>query len=233
MKAFFRSAFVQQTLATVFAAWLRFCYATTRWTSEGQAMAEAVWASGGGAILCFWHAQIPLAPRCWPQAPNRQDMRALISLSADGEFIALTVQKIGFPAIRGSSKKASDPNKNKNGEQALREMAKWVRGGGGIAITPDGPRGPAEVMQGGAVTVARITGAPAIFCGLATRPCLRAGSWDRTVIPLPFARGVIVWDGPALVGKGDDLDVMTTQWAARLTAVQRRAEALVDGAGAQ
>lgn len=233
MKAFFRSAAVQQTLATVFAAWLRFCYATTRWTSEGQAMAEAVWAREGGAILCFWHAQIPLAPRCWPQAPNRQDMRALISLSADGEFIALTVQKIGFPAIRGSSKKASDPNKNKHGEQALREMAKWVRGGGGIAITPDGPRGPAEVMQGGALTVARITGAPAIFCGLATRPCLRAGSWDRTVIPLPFARGVIVWDGPAFVEKGDDIDAMTTQWSTRLTAVQRRAEALVDGAGAQ
>jgi lysophospholipid acyltransferase (LPLAT)-like uncharacterized protein len=88
-------------------------------------------------------------------------------------------------------------------------------------------------MQGGALTVARITGAPAIFCGLATRPCLRAGSWDRTVIPLPFARGVIVWDGPAFVEKGDDMDAMTTQWSTRLTAVQRRAEALVDGAGAQ
>lgn len=233
MKAFFRSAFIQHSLATFFAAWLKFCYATIRWTSEGQDMAEGVWAREGGAILCFWHAQIPMAPQCWPQAPHRQDMRALISLSADGEFIALTVQKIGFPAIRGSSKKASDPAKNKNGEQALRDMARWVRGGGGIAITPDGPRGPAEVMQGGALTVARITGAPAIFCGLAVNPCLRAGSWDRTVIPLPFGKGAIVWDGPAFVEKGDDMDAMTADWAARLTAVQRRAEALVDAAGAE
>lgn len=233
MKAFFRSASVQQSLAVLFAAWLKFCYATTRWTREGQSVAEAVWAADSGAILCFWHAQVPLAPHCWPQVPHRQDMRALISQSADGEFIALTVEKIGFPAIRGSSKKLSDPSKNKNGEQAVRDMARWVRGGGGVAITPDGPRGPAEVLQGGALALARITGAPAIFCGLATRPCLRAGSWDRTVIPLPFARGAIVWDRPALVARGDDIEALVPDWAARLTAVQRRAEALVDAAGAE
>lgn len=232
MKAFFRSALVQNSLATIFAAWLRLCHATIRWTVEGEAQARAVWAHQGGAILCFWHAVIPLAPQCWPQGPGRQDMRALISRSADGEFIALTVQKIGFPAIRGSSKKLTDTAKNKHGEQALRDMVKWVRGGGGIAITPDGPRGPAEVMQGGAPTLARMTGAPVIFCGLAASPCLRAGSWDRTVIPLPFARGAIVWDGPHHAGRDDDLDAAARDWAARLSAVTRRAEAIV-GAGAE
>lgn len=233
MKAFFRSPFVQHSLATLFATWLRVCYASLRWTREGQEMAEQVWATEGGAILCFWHAAIPLAPQCWPQAPHRQDMRALISRSADGEFIALTVQKIGFPAIRGSSKKASDASKNKHGEQAFRDMIKWVKGGGGIAITPDGPRGPAEVMQAGTPTLARITGAPVIFCGLATTPCIRIGSWDRTIVPLPFSRGAMVWDGPHFAGRDDDLEARVADWAARLTAVQRRAEAIVDGADGQ
>lgn len=233
MKAFFRSDLVQKTLAALFAGWLSFCYATLRWTREGQEKAEAVWAADSGAILCFWHALVPLAPQCWPQSPNRQDMRALISRSADGEFIALTVQWIGFPAIRGSSKKQSDPSKNKHGEQALRDMAKWIKSGGAVSITPDGPRGPAEVMQGGALSLARITGAPVIFCGLAASPAFRIGSWDKTVIPLPFARGAMVWDGPHHVGRGDDIDALRTAWEARLTAAQRRAEALVDGRGGE
>lgn len=240
MKAFFRSAAVQNTLAFIFANWLRLCYATLRWTREGQEMAEQVWKTPGGAILCFWHARIPLAPQSWPQAKveadgsrARQDMRALISRSSDGEFIALTVQQIGFPAIRGSSKKKTDPGKNKHGEQAFRDMIKWVKGGGGIAITPDGPRGPAEVMQAGTPTLARVTGAPVIFVGLASKPCIRIGSWDRTLIPLPFSKGAMVWDGPVYAGRDDDLEALTVEWAARLTAVTERAEALLDGPGGQ
>jgi lysophospholipid acyltransferase (LPLAT)-like uncharacterized protein len=228
VKAFFRSPLIQHTLATLFAGWLWLCYATLRWTRERQDVVEGVWAMDSGLILCFWHARIPLSPPTWPRAPKQQDMRALISRSADGEFIALTVQKIGFPAIRGSSKKASDPTKNKHGEQALRDMVKWVRAGNGVAITPDGPRGPAEVMQGGTPSLARMTGAPVIFVGLASRPSIRIGSWDRTLIPLPFSRGGMVWDGPYYATRDDDLDALAVDWAAKLTAVTRRAEALVD-----
>ncbi len=228
MKAFFRSAAVQNVLAFVFANWLRLCYATLRWTREGQDRVQGVWAAGGGAILCFWHARIPLAPQSWPQGPDKQDMRALISRSADGEFIALTVQQIGFPAIRGSSKKASDPGKNKHGEQAFRDMIKWVKAGNGIAITPDGPRGPAEVMQSGTPTLARVTGAPVLFVGLASKPSLRIGSSDRTLIPLPFSKGAMVWDGPVYAARDDDLEALNVEWAERLTAVTRRAEALLD-----
>lgn len=230
MKRFVRSAGVQNAIAVVFSAWLRLCYATMRWTREGEDKARAVWATPGGAILCFWHAAVPLAAYCWPQGPGRQDMRVLVSKSADGELIALTVQKIGFPSIRGSSKKATATDKNKHGEQAFRDMIRWVKSGGGMAITPDGPRGPAEVMQAGAPTLARMTGAPAIFCGFAARPCIRASGWDRTIIPLPFSRGVMVWDGPFHVNREDDLEAVTRDWAARLSAVTRRAEAILDAA---
>ena len=136
-----RSAGVQNALASVLSVWLRLCYATIRWEREGEHHARQVWAGDTGAILCLWHCFVPVGPFSWPQGPDRQDMRVLISRSADGELIALTMQKMGLPSIRGSSKKGSAPGKNKHGEQAFRDMIKWVRGGGGIAITPDGPRG--------------------------------------------------------------------------------------------
>lgn len=224
-----RIAWVTRTLAAVFAAYLRLVFATIRWTREGQERAEEVWRAGGGAILCFWHARIPLGPPSWPQGPQRQEIRALISLSADGEFIARAVAHIGFPAIRGSSKKRRDPAKNKGGEQAFRDMLRWVKGGGAVAITPDGPRGPAEGMEKGTPVLAQITGAPVLLVGLASTPCLRLGTWDRTVVPLPFSRGAMVWDGPLHAPRGADAEALAADWAARLSAVTRRAEALLGG----
>ncbi|PVM91602.1 hypothetical protein DDF62_06120 [Caulobacter radicis] len=226
-----RSPLVIKILSSIFAGYSKLVFMTLRMTVEGQDKAEAVWAQGrtkgAGAILCFWHSRIPMSPLSWPQSPARQDMRALISLSNDGEFIARTVEKLGFPSIRGSSAKKTDLAKNKHGEQAFRDMVKWVKDGGGIAITPDGPRGPAEHMEKGTPSLARVTGAPVIFVGLAAKPCIRLGSWDRTLIPLPFAKAAMVWDGPTGAGRGDDPDTLAEDWADRLSAVTRRAEEIV------
>lgn len=232
-KRVFRATWIQQLMATLFAAWLRVCYATLRWEREGQEKVESVWARhtgqpGGGAILCFWHARIPLAPLSWPQATDHQDMRALISMSADGEFITQAMGRIGFPAIRGSSKKNTAPGKNKHGEAAFREMIKWVKDGGAVAITPDGPRGPAEHMEPGTISLARVTGAPVMLVGLASKPCIRIGSWDRTLIPLPFSKGAMVWDGPLQARREDDPEALRSDWEARLSAATARAEAMLE-----
>ncbi len=237
MKAWFRSPGVQGFLALVFAGWMRLCFATLRWTREGQDQADGVWAAwrageapfaGKGAILCLWHGRIPLSGMSWPQGPERQDMRALISRSADGEFIALAMQAIGFPAIRGSSKKKSAPGKNKHGEQAFRDMIRWVNEGGGVALTPDGPRGPLEVMQAGAPALARITGAPVMMVGLACKPAIRLRTWDRAMIPVPFGRAAMVWDCPLFAGREDDPDALAMEWGARLSTITRRAEDLLE-----
>ncbi|USQ95618.1 lysophospholipid acyltransferase family protein [Caulobacter sp. RL271] len=227
-----RSPFVIWLLSSIFAGYSKLVFRTLRMTVEGAEQAEAVWKqgreTGAGAILCFWHSRIPMSPLSWPQdLARRQDMRALISRSNDGEFIARTVEKLGFPSIRGSSAKKTDLTKNKHGEQAFRDMVQWVRSGGGIAITPDGPRGPAEHMEKGTPSLARVTGAPVIFVGLAAKPCIRLGSWDATLVPLPFARAAMVWDGPTGAGRGDDVDQLAEDWADRLSAVTRRAEDLV------
>jgi lysophospholipid acyltransferase (LPLAT)-like uncharacterized protein len=154
-------------------------------------------------------------------------MRALISLSPDGEFIAQAMALLGFPAVRGSSQKRSDPAKAKGGQAAFRDMAKWIRQGGAMAITPDGPRGPALVMADGTPMLARISGAPVMMVGLACKPCIRLKTWDTAVIPLPFAKGAMVWDGPLYADNQSDLAALNQDWALRLTAVTERAEQLV------
>ena len=226
-----RSPWVMALATNLLAGYLALVYATLRWTREGQEHAQAVWAQGvrdkTGAILACWHSRVPVAPTTWPQGPDKPEIRVLVSQSRDGEFITRVINKLGFPAIRGSSVKKTDTAKNKGGEQAFRDMVKWVREGGAMAITPDGPRGPAEVMQKGALALARMTGAPVLFVGVAMKPCIRLGTWDRTIIPLPFARAAMVWDEPAVMTRDDAPDALVETWTARLSAVSRRAEAIV------
>lgn len=217
---------VQAALSGLLAVWLRLCLATTRWRVENRQGAEAVWTSGGGAVVCFWHSRITLAPACWPLR-KAQEPRVLVSLSPDGEFIAKAVQQLGFPAIRGSSSKKSALDKAKGGSTAFRDVLRWIHGGGAAALTPDGPRGPVEEMAEGAVMLARLSGAPVLLVGLASAPGLTLDTWDRARVPLPFGRGAIVYEGPLQVGRDADLDAVRAEWTQRLSAATRRAEAML------
>lgn len=212
--------------AAALAAYLRLCYATMRWTVEGEAEAAAIWNTGGPVVICFWHERIGVAPRSWPHG-RAQPIRALVSLSRDGEFIARAMGAIGFPAIRGSSSKASAPDKAKGGAQAFREALKWLKAGNAVALTPDGPRGPRRDMAEGAPMLARAGGAPVLFLGAACEPAIRLGGWDQGVLPVPFGRGAIVWHGPARAGRDAEVDALRLDWAARLSAATDRAGELV------
>ena len=224
MKALVRSGPVQAVLALVLAGYLRLVLKTMRWRLQGDERAEAVWAAGGPVIVCFWHSRIALSPACWP-LDRAQTPRALVSLSADGEFIARAMTWLGFPAIRGSSRNPAKPNHAKGGAQALRAMLQWLVGDRGVAITPDGPRGPAEVMGKGVPLLARLSRAPVLLVGLAAQPCVRLKSWDRAMLPLPFSRGAIVWDGPFEAASTGDPAALRHDWGERLVRATAAAEA--------
>ncbi len=220
---------VQRALARVLSGYVRFCVSTTRWRWEGREQAELVWASGEGVVVCFWHGRLLLCPAMWP-LDKAQEARSLVSLSADGEFIAQALDQLGFPAIRGSAAKKSDPAKAKGGAAAFRDALKWIRSGGAMGITPDGPRGPAQVMTEGPPMLTGMSGAPALLMGLACRPCIRLNSWDRSVVPLPFGRGAVVVEGPIRVERDTPaaaMEPLARVWSERLTAATERAEALL------
>lgn len=214
---------VQYVLSSLLAAWMRFCFATIRWEREGQMHPERVWAEGGGVLCAFWHSRIGLSPACWDLS-RAQPAKALISLSPDGQFIARAVALQGFPAVRGSSANKDKADRAKGGTQALRDGLKQLKIGA-LAITPDGPRGPVRVMAEGLPLMAKMSGAPVLFIGMSCNPAVRLNSWDRAVLPLPFARGALVYDldhYPA----GADMAEVTTAWTERLTAVEARADAI-------
>lgn len=219
-----RNPVIQATLAWTLAQWMRFCFATIRWTHENEAVAETIWDRGGGVLVAFWHSRIAVAPIAWPLA-RAQPARALISLSPDGQFIARAVARIGFPAIRGSSANKDKADRAKGGSQALRDGLRHLKGGGCVAVTPDGPRGPARRMAEGVPMMAKASRAPVLLLGVSCKPAIQLGSWDRGLIPLPFGKGAIVWDS-VQYPQGADVADVAVEWTERLTAVEARADAL-------
>jgi hypothetical protein len=219
-----RNPVIQAVLAWVLAQWMRFCFATIRWTRHNEGVAESVWSEGGGVLCAFWHSRIALSPACWP-LDRAQPAKALISLSPDGQFIAKAVGRLGFPAIRGSSSNKNKADRAKGGSQALRDGLRQLKIGA-LAITPDGPRGPMREMAEGLPLLAKLSKAPVLFIGLSCNPTIRLRSWDRALLPLPFGRGAIVWDVDRFP-EGADLTDVARDWAARLTAVEAAADALV------
>ena len=68
-----------------------------------------------------------------------------------------------------------------------------------MAMTPDGPRGPSGIVQGGVMLMAQKSGAALVPVGIAAKPCWRAPSWDRYMFPFLFSRAVFLFGDPIYV----------------------------------
>lgn len=231
MKALLRSDGVQAVLGWILGTYLRLILKTVRWRHENVAAVEPVLADDTtGAIALFWHGRIPLclatAPQWW-----KKRTKCLISPSADGEFVARALIMSGFPAIRVSSAKKGDAAKARQAVAAIREATNWVKGGGALVVTPDGPRGPNEVIAAGSLQIAKRSGQPVFLMGIAAAPAAQMQrTWDKVMWAAPFGRGAVVWDGPLIVPPDADdaaIAALIEAWSARLSAATRKAEALV------
>lgn len=168
-----------------------------------------------GIIQIMWHGRL-LAGTSAYQGKNGH---ILISSHGDGEIIARVTGLFGFSHVRGSS--------SKGGQKALKELVTLGRRNQDLVLTPDGPRGPAEEVKPGVAQVARLTGLPVIPFAYAASPAFRAKSWDRFLIPLPFARCFYVWGEPVYYREGEDIEEFRLRIQEGLSAVTRQADGCV------
>ena len=126
-------------------------------------------------VFSLWHGQmLPLL-----YAHRDQGIKVLISEHSDGEIIARIATRFGFGTVRGSTSRGA--------ARALLGLARVLEDGGELAITPDGPRGPARSMAPGVAIVARRAGVPVIAAAASASTAWRLKSWDKFMIPRPFA----------------------------------------------
>ncbi|MEL6257884.1 MAG: lysophospholipid acyltransferase family protein [Pseudomonadota bacterium] len=233
MKGILRSTPVAAVLGWLIWSYMALCSRTIRWTVEGANAAEASWPDHGSTILAAWHHQILLLPSVWIQmvrqwhAP-RGRAAMLISLSADGEPVAKAIEHIGLESVRGSARDKRK-NKDKGGREALKAALEILRSGGGVCLTPDGPRGPAERVAPGPAVMARRVSATTIPFAISARPAWRLKTWDRFMIPLPFTNGAMVFGAPILAERYEDADSLRRAIQTGMDHANSRAQAILAG----
>lgn len=174
-------------------------------------------ASGDRPLLgAVWHRGVFLAAHHF----RDRHVTVIVSHSRDGDWIEALLSRLGYaPSPRGSS--------SRGGAAALRQQIRAARDSGIAALLPDGPRGPAGVAKAGVVFLARACRAPLFPVGFSARPAIRFGSWDRMLLPLPFARVACVYGEPLLVPRegGDEaLETARVELERRLHAANEAAD---------
>jgi lysophospholipid acyltransferase (LPLAT)-like uncharacterized protein len=198
-----RSARLHRALCYTIQLYIRFVYATNRWTEEGAEHPQRLCKAGRPLVGAFWHGRMMMIPIAWRR---RAPMHMLISSHRDGRIIAGAVAYFGIQSIAGSTRRG--------GSAALRALVKRLAAGDCVAITPDGPSGPAMVASSGIVNVARLARAPIQPVVFATSRRRVMQTWDKMHIALPFGRGIILWGEPIEIE--DDLDAAGVELARQL-----------------
>src|ERR1035441_2394291 len=130
-------------------------------------------------IYAFWHRAVFASAWLW----RRIGIAVMVSRSFDGEYIARTIEKLGYAAIRGSS--------SRGGGTALLGLKKQLEQGMSVAFTTDGPRGPKYVAKPGPVLLSRASALPMAAFYVAIGDAWILNTWDALMIPKPFSKVLV------------------------------------------
>lgn len=160
---------------------------TLRVEYRGAAPLRARWAGGGRAIISFWHNRQLLLPLMASFAP----ICVMVSHSRDGEMATKVLRAWRIQTVRGSASHGA--------VRGFLQLVRAYRAGANLAILPDGPRGPRYVAKPGVVHLGKTLDTPIYPMTFAASRAVMLGSWDRLIIPLPFARVVVEVGEPLIV----------------------------------
>jgi len=170
-------------------AYIRLLHLTMRIEARGQEALAAARRDHGHYILCFWHSRFVLMPYCYP-GPR---IVVLSSNHRDAEALVRILRKFGIEQARGSS--------TSGGATGMRQILRKVAEGCDVGLTPDGPKGPRRRVQPGVIAVARFTGIPIIPVTFSAAPARRLKTWDKTLLPKFFSKGIFVYGDPIVVAR--------------------------------
>ena len=134
-------------------------------------------------IYSFWHRAVFASAWLW----RKIGIAVMVSRSFDGEYIARTIEKLGFAAVRGSS--------SRGGATALLGLKDQLEQGNLVVFTIDGPRGTKYVAKPGPVLLSRASALPMAAFNVALSDAWVLNTWDALMIPKPFSKALVRFSG--------------------------------------
>lgn len=202
---------VQELICLGFMAYMKFVYVTSKKIFVNhEALFEA--AKNKAPLICvFWHNRLMMIPFVTQQPKKTYrdyNFMTLASRHGDGRFVGRIMEKFGLISIYGSSK---DGRKSSRGIDigSFKRIFEGLKKGYSIGITPDGPRGPNQKINGEIVSIAKISGAKILPISYSCSRFKQLKTWDQFKIPLPFSTLCFYFDKKAFcvardVSKSDE-----------------------------
>ena len=164
-----------------------------KWRIIGDEVPNQLITNGQPFIVAFWHGRLIMMAFSW----DRCDLvHMLISGHRDGQLVSGMMSHFGSKTVYGSS--------TRGGAAAFIQLARLLRQGAVVGITPDGPRGPRMRANEGVIALAKMTGAPVLPLTFSASFRYIFGSWDRFMLPFPLGRGVFLWGRPIYITRDAD-----------------------------
>ena len=183
-KKLLKKKFVQNILGFFTFLYIRAVNLTSSIQFENESIPKQFWNNDKPFILAFWHSQLMMIGFAWEK---KQNVNILASSHSDGRFGAIVGKYFNLNNIQTSEK---------NKSVSLRSIFKLLNDNNYIGITPDGPRGPKEIVSEGIIKIAKTSKVPIIPIGFWSSKNFKLKSWDSFLITLPFSKCSFVWNKP-------------------------------------
>ena len=177
---------VQFFLGFLLSLYVRLVFYTNRWTVIGQENIEPFWKNSKPLIACFWHGRLMMMVYGWR---SKRPFVMLQTNHRDGRLMNCFLRQFGLGGVlhkRGDAGKA----------RGFLDLAKALQAGCAVGLTPDGPKGPRYKMKKGVAALALTAMCDVVPTAFSLSRHVRAKSWDRFMVGLPFGRGVFVYGKP-------------------------------------
>ena len=170
-------------------------YNTNKWRIEGASNYKNLIKKNQSVIISIWHGRV----LTFVKQLSKKHHYAVAGTHNDAEIISRICLDIGWNVIRGSS---SD-----KGKEALEGIVNALNIPGSlVAITPDGPKGPAKIPKAGVIKAAQLTGSPIIPAAAHCTKHWGFTNWDTFYIPKPFGRIEVIYGDPIYFAKEQSFD---------------------------
>ncbi|MFH1414859.1 MAG: lysophospholipid acyltransferase family protein [Elusimicrobiota bacterium] len=199
-------------LSVLFTLYIRLVGWTTRITYIGEENLP-----GKPYLYAFWHRYILFVS----YTHRGRAVRVLASTSKDGDVSARTNSRFGHRILRGTA------SSSREGARTALKIISCLKQGNVVAVTPDGPKGPRFVAKKGTCYLAQKAGCPIVPIAWSSKRKKILNTWDRTILPLPFSRAVIMTGKPVYVGPAEDIESSSRNLEAVLNKLGTVVEKLV------
>lgn len=214
---------LQELISIFFVSYMKFVYVTSKKKFINEDKFIAAIKDPAPLIITFWHNRLLMAPFIVRKRKKLYPDHKVMSLASehgDGRFVGKIMEKFGMISILGSTNNSRKPSRGIS-TSSLRTIIKNLKKGYSFGITPDGPRGPNQKINGEVVAIAKIAKANIIAASYSSSKMKILNSWDKFKVPLPFATLCFYFD-ETLIKPGNDQEKTNKELEERMNFAQEQ-----------